>query len=71
VSRNVQIVRYRREIIDAMMAYKKAFYAVKDEDDPQSIKFKELLKNDLSSLQSLLKRPSEESLRDVTERYVI
>jgi hypothetical protein len=54
-----------------MMASKKAFSAVKDEDDPQSIKFKELLKNDLSSLQSLPKRPSEESLRDVTERYVI
>jgi hypothetical protein len=61
VSRNVQIVRDRREIIDAMMAAKKAFDAVKDEDDLQIINIIELLKDELSSLQSLFKRPSEES----------
>jgi hypothetical protein len=61
VSINVQIVRDRREIIDAMMAAKKAFDAVKDEDYPQSINIRELLKDELSSFQSLLKRPSEES----------
>jgi hypothetical protein len=61
VTRNIQIVRDRREIIDAMMASKKAFDAVKDEDDPQSINIRELLKDERSSLQSLLKRPSEES----------
>jgi hypothetical protein len=61
VSRNVQIVRDRREIIDAMMSAKKAFDAVKDEDDPQSISIREVLKDELSSLRSLLKRPSEES----------
>jgi hypothetical protein len=60
VSRNVQIVRDRREIIDAMMAAKKAFDAVKDEDDPQSINNRELLKDELSSLQSRFKRPIEE-----------
>jgi hypothetical protein len=61
VSRNVQIVRDRREIIDAMMSAKKAFDAVKDEDDPQSMNIMEVLKEELSSLQSLLKRPSDES----------
>jgi hypothetical protein len=61
VSRNVQIVRDRREIIDAMMSAKKAFDAVKDDDDPQSISTKEVLKDELSILQSLLKCPSEES----------
>jgi hypothetical protein len=61
VSRNFQIVRDRREIIDAVMAAKNDFESVKDEDDPQSINIRELLKDGLSSLQILLKRPSEES----------
>jgi hypothetical protein len=61
VNRNVQTVRDRRETIDVMMSAKKAFDAVKDEDDPQSINIRELLKDELSSLQSILKRPKEES----------
>jgi hypothetical protein len=61
VSRNVQIVRDRRETIDAMMSAKKAFDAVKDEDDQQSINIREVFNDELSSLQSLLKRASEES----------
>jgi hypothetical protein len=44
-----------------MMSAKKAFDAVKDEDDPQSINIREVLKDKLSSPQSLLNRPSEES----------
>jgi hypothetical protein len=61
VIRNVQVVRYRREILDAMMAAKNSFDAVKDEDGPRSINIRELLKDELSSLQSLLSRQSEES----------
>jgi hypothetical protein len=52
---------YRREILDAMMAAKNSFDAVKDEDGPRSINIRELLKDELSSLQSLLSRQSEES----------
>jgi hypothetical protein len=44
-----------------MMEAKKALDAVKDEDDPKSINIRELLKDELSRLQILLKRPSEES----------
>jgi hypothetical protein len=44
-----------------MISAKKAFDSVKDEDDMQSINIRELLKDELSSLPSLLKRPNEES----------
>jgi hypothetical protein len=60
VSRNVEIVRDRREIIETMMSAKKAFDAVKDEDDLQSINIREVLKDELSSLPSLLKRKGRE-----------